>query len=443
MRRFARGRKEFYFTIAIEQYQSLLQATQQIRNLEANVKTREQQYLVIAARRAAGEASLAEEDQTYSSYQQARIALTQARTNLENQLDAYKLLLGLPPDMPVTIDDTILKSFDFTSPELRAFQEKVTQNLNAIARRDAAPAVDVLRRDYVNLAAMLKTTETFARQVRQEILRVKEAGKAQPPLADAEAEVRRKSTLELLDKQSVELLDDIAKFGEKITRKAAEVSEQTRNDSQSDLWRKARDLSNLVSEVYVQQSEARIRLLELPEFQADERSAIDYALQERLDLMNRRATVVDAWRQIEVTANALQGVVNLQADMNLATKANNDTPLDFAAQASRYRVGVQVEGPLNRQVERNAYRQALIGYQRARRDFMAFEDNIVRTIRQDVRQITTDRLNFDITRQLLIAKARQIEQNQYALLFGDSRDVQSETNSILSPWTTCSMHRML
>jgi hypothetical protein len=126
------------------------------------------------------------------------------------------------------------------------------------------------------------------------------------------------------------------------------------------------------------------------------------------------------------------GVLNVQADMNLGTKAGGDTPFDFSAMASRYRVGLQFDGPLNRQAQRNAYRQVLIQYQRARREFMAFQDNIVRSIRQDVRQLTTDRLNFDINRQSLVATARQIEQNQYSLLFGDNRNVQADTTSILT-----------
>jgi outer membrane protein TolC len=431
VRAFARFRKEFYFTVAIEQYQALLQATQEIRNLEGNVKTREQQYLVIAARRAAGEASLAQEDQAFSSFQQARIQLVQAKTNLENQFDAYKLLLGLPPDVRIRIDDSILKVFDFATPELRAFQEKTTEYMNTIAGRDAPPPVAGLREDYVQLARLTKTTETFAKQMREDVVKVK-ARTAANPLPDKQAEQRRQAGVDMLDKQSLELLDDLVKFAREIDRKAGTLTEAGRAASQSDVWRKARDLTNLVGQVYALQAEARIRLLELPEFNPEEQSSITFALAERLDLMNRRAQVVDAWRQIEVAADRLQGVLNLQADMNLATKADNDTPLDFAAQASRYRIGVQVEGPLNRQVERNLYRLAQINYQRARRDYMAAEDNIVRTIRQDVRQLNTDRLNFDLNRQLLVAKARQIEENQYQLLFGDRGDVQNGTTAILT-----------
>src|SRR5262249_49076432 len=151
----------------------------------------------------------------------------------------YKLLLGLPPNVPVRIDDKILKSFEFSSPELRTFQDKVTQYLNAVVRRDALPSVERLREDYVNLATMLKTTETFARQVREEVLRVKEADRAKPPLTDAESEQRRKNSLDLLDKQSLELLDDIRKFGGQIDRKAASITEQGRQESQNDVWKKA------------------------------------------------------------------------------------------------------------------------------------------------------------------------------------------------------------
>src|SRR5262249_9753672 len=103
--------------------------------------------------------------------------------------------------------------------------------------------------------------------------------------------------------------------------------------------------------------------------------------------------------------------------------------VDFRASASTYSVGVNFDGPLDRLVARNAYRSSLIAYQQARRNFMALEDTIVRTIRLDLRQLNTARLNFEIARQTLIAAAGQLEAAREDLLvLGNNADPTSTQN---------------
>src|SRR5262249_32791761 len=136
--------------------------------------------------------------------------------------------------------------------------------------------------------------------------------------------------------------------------------------------------------------------------------------------------------QVEVTANALQGVLTATGQGNVATKPGADNPFDFSAQASSYSIGLLWETPLNRQVERNNYRQSLVNYQRARRNFMAAEDDIVRTLRQELRQLGTDRQNFEINRQALISSARTVEETQFRLLFADKSSTPTDTINILN-----------
>lgn len=111
------------------------------------------------------------------------------------------------------------------------------------------------------------------------------------------------------------------------------------------------------------------------------------ALTDRLDLMNARAQVVDAWRQIAVRANALQGIFDVSYDMITSSPSLNPDPLEFTGSRTRHRVAIRYEPPIVRRVERNAYRAALISYQRQRRILMAFEDNIITDGRTDLRQL--------------------------------------------------------
>lgn len=158
-------------------------------------------------------------------------------------------------------------------------------------------------------------------------------------------------------------------------------------------------------------------LLKLPLDEAYTKVA-QTALINRLDLMNARAQVVDGWRQVTVTANALQGVFNVQYDLNAPTPSNGANPFAFGGTRTRNTVTLNIQPPFVRRNERNQYRAALIGYQRSRRNLMAFEDNIITDSRQDLRQL----------RQLAVSYA--IQQRTVELGFSL---VDSARSTLLAP----------
>src|SRR5262249_33720147 len=104
-------------------------------------------------------------------------------------------------------------------------------------------------------------------------------------------------------------------------------------------------------------------------------------------------------------------------------------PFDFRSSVSSYNVGFRFEAPLNRVAERNAYRASQIAYAQARRAYMALEDQIVRSIRPDLRQVNTYRLNFETARQSLISAAQGVEfARQDLLIQGPGADPTSTLN---------------
>jgi hypothetical protein len=109
------------------------------------------------------------------------------------------------------------------------------------------------------------------------------------------------------------------------------------------------------------------------------------ALLRRLDLQNARAQVVDSWRQIAVQANSLLGIFDVRYDLETQSPRDQANGLEFGANRTRHTVTLRVEPPFVRRAERNAYRAALISYQRSRRNLMAFEDNILVDARSDLR----------------------------------------------------------
>ncbi len=117
--------------------------------------------------------------------------------------------------------------------------------------------------------------------------------------------------------------------------------------------------------------------------------AAQAALVNRLDLMNARAQVVDSWRQVTVQANSLRGVFDVRYDLNTTTPRTEADTFGFAGTRTQHTVTLRYDPPFVRRAERNQYRAALIGYQRSRRNLMAFEDNILADSRQDLRQLRT------------------------------------------------------
>jgi hypothetical protein len=128
-------------------------------------------------------------------------------------------------------------------------------------------------------------------------------------------------------------------------------------------------------------------------------AAVRVALEYRLDLMNARAALYDAWRQIRVVANTLKGVLNIQLVNDVYTGPFTTNPFAFLSQAKNFSLVLNAELPLVRMVERNNFRNALINYQRARRSLMITEDNLKIQLRNDLRLVHTWYITYEINKR--------------------------------------------
>ncbi len=130
-----------------------------------------------------------------------------------------------------------------------------------------------------------------------------------------------------------------------------------------------------------------VNLLEI-DLQMAENLVGETALINRLDLMNQRALVVDAWRRIAVFGNSLLGTFDVRYNMQVTTPPPAVAqPLDFDGERSRHQLILNTDLPLVRKLERNNYRASLIAYQRQRRALMAAEDAVLFQVRQELRQL--------------------------------------------------------
>src|SRR5262249_11252420 len=140
-----------------------------------------------------------------------------------------------------------------------------------------------------------------------------------------------------------------------------------------------------------------------------------FGLTNRLDLMNQRAQLVDAWRQIAVTANSLLGVFNVEYHLTAFSPVGQAKPLALDGSRVEHQLILTGQLPLVRKAERNIYRAALIAFQQSRRDLMALEDSIALTIRREIRQLRVLAKNYEIQQKLVELGYKQVESTEEAL----------------------------
>jgi len=139
-------------------------------------------------------------------------------------------------------------------------------------------------------------------------------------------------------------------------------------------------------------------------------AAVRTALEYRLDMMNNRAQLYDAWRQIRFRANALKGILNVGLTNQVLTPPTTTNPFGFDSRSTQLSLVLNAELPLIRLSERNSFRQAIIDYQRQRRSLQSQEDALKLNLRQDIRQMQIAYFNYAISKQQLELQARLKDQ---------------------------------
>ena len=109
-----------------------------------------------------------------------------------------------------------------------------------------------------------------------------------------------------------------------------------------------------------------------------EEEAVEIALDQRLDLANAADMVIDAERKVDVAADAIR------AELNLIGIADTRT-LDSQTTNENYQVSLQLDLPIDRLTEKNAYRRALIVLMQQQRDHQELTDRVVLEVRKSYR----------------------------------------------------------
>ncbi len=121
------------------------------------------------------------------------------------------------------------------------------------------------------------------------------------------------------------------------------------------------------------------------------------ALVGRLDLMNVRGLLTDERRRIKLSEDDLKSVLNLNASQLIRTPLDLNRPFSFTFDNSETLLRANFDLPLNRRVQRNAFREQLLNYQLARRNLMQLEDSIKLDVRNDLRTLRFTKNQYQIS----------------------------------------------
>ena len=348
--------------------------------------------------------------------------LNATRLYLDN-VDFVKLQLGVPATLPLEFDDGPLRPVRVQLQNFERVYEQLRELEEAAGAFTPGEPADTIRARWERLLTQspLVRGTRFAKEYprRAEALRKELDGALLDRLAQL-ADLRRK----LLDARADRQLNNVAETPRTLAELEAvegavdsirleqalrryevapwqRLSGERRASEQAALFRQVLEAGTLVAVQPRNQQLERIRAEwpRLPvaivsgadvlkdDLDTSYRAVARAGLNNRLDLMNARAQVVDGYRQINVNANALLGVFDVGYDLQATTPQLGRNGLAFAQTRTRNTVTIRAEAPFVRRAERNAYRASLISYQRSRRNLMAFEDNIVTDARRDLRNL--------------------------------------------------------
>ncbi|MEM9411041.1 MAG: TolC family protein [Planctomycetota bacterium] len=464
VRDFVRFRRAFYLS-TVSQYLNLLTSVQGLKNQRANLEAlelnlRETEELLLR-----DQASPLQVDQVLQQYQQGRLGVLGAEQGLQDSLDDFKFALGLPPEAPLVLDESLLQTFELNDPKLDQLRIDVTATYNQLRQYlppDEAPN-ELLEQVLDETAGYLVALEELIPGIEKELKRWAEKliQEKQSPFLDPDTQTDLRQQDSLLDRISdtlAEIKVDLIE-GQKYAQQCQdEFNQQTPVEN----WRRlqiliSQETQDRLNTLFVLQNQIRLFLIELQPFNIDIDFAVETGTANRLDLMNQRGQVTDAFRQVEIAADSLQSELNVSASANVATDPTRTNPVRLDSSAASYQLSMQFDGPLDRFAERNQYRAAQINYQESRRNYMGLEDLIKNDLRSAVRQLRINRLNFQIIRQQLISVTRRVDEAQINLRapagdgFSTSRtrdllealqDLLDARNGLISSWIDYEISRI-
>jgi len=394
-------------------YIGLLQQLQQIRNTEDNLSLQERTLARLAAFQDIGVIDLVQVDQFRQSIEDERANLLQIRNSFELALDRYKTgTLGLPPDLPIELDDSLIRQFQLVARKGTAVEDAIVALQERVGGLSIGADIESVGQVLADASTLVDSVRRQLDDVSPDLARMEEAVPARErTMTDGEKKLFQ-SDREGLHEGLTDLKQQFEQALAELKILRDELSENTKKSTfdKTIIW--LTDILRLVQGSILVQARARLEAVTVDRIELISQDAFGIALVNRMDFMNGRAALVDSWRSIQIKADALQSVLNVTANGDIRTARNN--AVSFRGTTGNLRLGVEFDAPFTRLLERNNYRQSLIDYQRDRRNFIQSHDSLHLGLRSLLRQIEQLRMDLEIQRRAVTIAIRRVDMTRAA-----------------------------
>jgi len=401
----------------------------------------------------------------------------------QDSLGSFKIFMGLPPDMPMSIDESLLKPFQLIDPLLPEIEQEIYDYVQVWAQvyvedwedpNLVPPTTAEILKVVDGLETLVKRLQTDAvLTLEQDIKNIELLlGDNTEGVSDEIIALRRRRFESNEDRDRVRqgtandirlyagVRKEIRELESRLAGLRGFLSEDNLSNEQKkriilEMANLREDMLRISQGLQVIEIGLRVELITLEPFTMQSEEAVRIGLDNRLDLMNERAFVMDARRLMEVRSNELEAVLNVVVDGDVSTPAGRNKPLDFRGSQASLRAGVEFTAPLSLVQQRNAYRESQINYQRQRRTFMEAQDNAKFDIRRSWRQLSVLRQNFETSRvQIRLAALQydsaveatsdpaQANRNPGLNLLNALSAVLEAQNGLISNWVNYEQNRL-
>lgn len=379
---FERFKRSFAVEVTARYY-NVLQSLDQITNARATYERLRENSARSRALYEQGRLPAVQVDQVISNQISARERVVQAEQRYEQQLDEFKVFLGLPADARVVLDTN----------ELRALEPLAERVLGPVAERGGI--AELTEDQAIGAGVSAPTTEPDPdASLNQEAL---------DEAIDPTEQPGPTTTPEQILPEPGEPAEINQRLGER------DPDAVVAPDAATGLA----DPTSFYDQVDI-------------EYRAE---AIRIALANRLDLAITYGAVVDAQRATVVAADGLNAVLDLVGDANFSDRRGTGSAgLDngqLRFDEGSYGLGLRLDLPIERTAERNQYRQSLIALERTVRAAQEAEDNVKLDVLSALRDLRVAAEDLKIQALAIEVAQRRVELANTLLNLGrgETRDV--------------------
>jgi len=395
-------------------YLGLLQQLQEIRNAQDNLSLQLRTRDRLEALWANDLIDLVQVDQFRQSVEAARANLLVRQNGYDLALDRFKTsTLGLPPDLEVEVDDQMIEQFQLVPRDATNIQAGIVALQAHVGAFPDIPDLTDIEAALASASQFIEPVRGLFAGVQQDVARMDAVAPIRLKMMDEDHRARYISDREQLGQRLADLEKEFGNAVVTLEHLRNGLVDESRRATARELVTWVAGFLRLVERLVLVPARARLEAITVEGIELDSQEAYQFALANRLDFMNGRAALVDRWRLVQVSADALQSVVNVTAGGDIRTARNN--PLSFRAPTGSLRLGLEFDAPYTRLLERNTYRESLIEYQRSRRDFIQSCDGLHLGLRALLRQIKQLRQNLEIQRVAVTIAIRRVDQTQLSL----------------------------